>query len=84
METAMTTLINWLDLSIDNCKNVGVLQMVEPLEAAKKRASELLDKEKQIIIDTYEKSYYSHVDDGNSDGQEVEDNARKYYNNLLK
>jgi hypothetical protein len=51
METPMQELIKWIDMSLDNCDLVDMKDLKEPLEATRKQAERLLEKEKQVIIE---------------------------------
>lgn len=53
MKTPIEELIKWLDMSMENCKQFNKPQLVESFRVTKKQAENLLEKEKQAIIDAH-------------------------------
>jgi len=57
MKTALEELIEWINMGIGNCIEVGNQDSIGPLKAARFKAAILLEKEKQQIIDAFAEGF---------------------------
>ena len=48
-KTPMQELIDWLDMSINNCELAGYKNLIEPLESTKTQAKRLLKREQSEL-----------------------------------
>jgi hypothetical protein len=53
MKTAMQELIEWLDIAIEELKGNDSTDFAEGLVAARVKAKELLEKEKEQVVDAF-------------------------------
>ena len=58
-KTVLNELIEWIDMSIDNCLTIGFPDYAEPLQSAKKISEKLLPKEQKQIEDAYHEGQMS-------------------------
>jgi hypothetical protein len=57
MKTAMQELIDWLDVKIEILENEYSMSIASGIRAAKMEAEKLLEKEKEQIIEAYDRGY---------------------------
>jgi hypothetical protein len=75
MQTAMQELIEWLDIAIEELKGNDSTDFAEGLVAARVKANKALEKEKEQIIDAYDKG-----SDVNDDLKPLYGTPEEYYN----